>query len=82
MRYLRATTDIGLVFCGSDKGHLVGFADADFAGCTTTKRSTSGYVFLYGRATLCWMSKLQECAALSTTEAEYISLCAADIEAT
>jgi hypothetical protein len=81
LRYLRTTTSIGLVFGGSGKQVLVGYADADYAGCASSRRSTSGYVFLYGRAALGWGSKKQECVALSTTEAEYIALCTATREA-
>lgn len=50
--YLCATTDIRLVFGGSSKQLLVGYTDVDYGGCSSTRRSTSGYVFLYGMAAL------------------------------
>jgi hypothetical protein len=73
--YLCATTGIGLTFGGSNDQRMVGYADANYTGCSLTRRSTCGCVFLYGRATLGWGSMKQECVALSTTEAEYIALC-------
>jgi hypothetical protein len=81
MRYLRGTLDIGLRFGGSGDNVLAGYADADFGGCTTTRRSTSGFVFTLNGGAISWASRRQECAALSTTEAEYIALCSAAREA-
>jgi len=51
-----------------------GFVDSDWAGCVDTRRSTSGYIFLMGGAPVCWSAKRQPIVALSSTEAEYISL--------
>ena len=34
---------------------------------------TSGYIFTYDGGVISWSSKLQECTALSRTEAEYIT---------
>ncbi|KAK9696674.1 Reverse transcriptase (RNA-dependent DNA polymerase) [Popillia japonica] len=44
-------------------------------------KTTSGYLFkVYGN-TVIWRSKKQSTVALSTTEAEYVSLCEASVEA-
>ena len=37
------------------------------------RRSTTGYVFIVGGTTTCWVSKIQSVVALSTTEAEYVA---------
>lgn len=66
---------------GDDPNVLYGWSDADWAGDATTRRSTTGYVFLVNRAAVSWNSKLQPTVALSTTEAEYMALCAAIQEA-
>ncbi|GJY07106.1 retrovirus-related pol polyprotein from transposon TNT 1-94 [Tanacetum coccineum] len=60
---------------------LTAFADADHAGCQDTKKSTSGSMKLLGDRLLRWSSKKQKCIAISSTEAEYISLsgCCAQI---
>jgi hypothetical protein len=53
---------------------LQGFIDADLGGDIDGRNSTSGYVFTINGTTVSWMSKLQKCVALSTTEAEYIAI--------
>ncbi|GJT11622.1 retrovirus-related pol polyprotein from transposon TNT 1-94 [Tanacetum coccineum] len=55
---------------------LTGFSDADYAGCKETFKSTSGGVQFLGEKLISWSSKKQDCAALSTAEAEYLSLSA------
>ncbi|GJR55065.1 retrovirus-related pol polyprotein from transposon TNT 1-94 [Tanacetum coccineum] len=60
---------------------LTAFADADHAGCQDTKKSTSGSMKLLGDRLVSWSSKKQKSSAISSTEAEYISLsgCCAQI---
>ncbi|GJS25785.1 retrovirus-related pol polyprotein from transposon TNT 1-94 [Tanacetum coccineum] len=53
---------------------LTAYADADYAGCQDTRRSTSGCMQLLGDRLVSWSSKRQKSAAISNTEAEYISL--------
>lgn len=79
--YLCAMTDIDLIFGDSSNQLMVRYADADYVGCSSIRRSTSGYVSLYGRAALGWGTKKKKCVALSTTEVEYIALCATANEA-
>ncbi len=73
LRYLKGTQNYGLLFSSGDTA-LVGFSDADWAGDLDTRRSTSGYVFKVGDATVSWCSKKQQTVAKSTTEAEYVAL--------
>ena len=53
------------------------FADADFAGCTDTQRSTSGYYLVIRGARTCFpisgVSKRQGCVSHSTPEAEMVA---------
>nr|GEY00477.1 uncharacterized mitochondrial protein AtMg00810-like [Tanacetum cinerariifolium] len=60
---------------------LTAFADADHASCQDTRRSTSGSVQFLGERLISWSSKRQKSAAISSTEAEYITLsgCCAQI---
>nr|GEV77020.1 uncharacterized mitochondrial protein AtMg00810-like [Tanacetum cinerariifolium] len=53
---------------------LTAFADADYAGCQDTRRSTSGSAQFLGSRLVSWSSKKQKSTAISTTEAEYIAL--------
>ncbi len=75
MRYLRGTVDVCLVY-GTDgfAGGLVGYTDSDYGGDLMRRRSLTCYIFtLYGCA-VSWKATLQSTVALSTTEAEYMSL--------
>lgn len=60
---------------------MVGYTDADYAGCLDFRRSTSGFVFLHLGCAIDWGSRRQQCTALSTTEAEYIASSDASKEA-
>nr|GEU59494.1 hypothetical protein [Tanacetum cinerariifolium] len=53
---------------------LIAFADADYAGCHDTRRSTSSSAQFLGGRLVSWSSKKQKYTAISTTEAEYIAL--------
>ncbi|GJY23464.1 hypothetical protein Tco_0397122 [Tanacetum coccineum] len=53
---------------------LTAYADADHAGCQDTRRSTSGSAQFLGGKLVSWSSKKQKSTAISSTEAEYISL--------
>nr|GFA98155.1 hypothetical protein [Tanacetum cinerariifolium] len=55
---------------------LTGFSDADYAGCIDTFKSNSGGAQFLGEKLVSWSSKKQDCTALSTVEAEYVSLSA------
>ena len=80
-RYLKGTLTYGLKFVASDDFQLYGYSDSDWAGDVETRKSTSGYVFRLGGATISWRSKKQSVVALSSTEAEYIALASAVQEA-
>lgn len=52
---------------------LKGFSDADYAADIDTRRSTSGYVFMYANGAISWCSERQKSVSLSTTESEYMA---------
>ena len=74
LKYLKTTQDMSIVFSGFNKGELIGFADANWAGDLDTRRSTTGYVFFLNGSAISWNSKLQPTVATSSTEAEYMGL--------
>lgn len=80
-RYIRGTVEYQLVY-KKDRSNapVVGFADADWDR-DSDRKSTTGYVYKVYRNTVVWKSKKQATVALSTTEAEFVSLCEAAIEA-
>ena len=76
LRYLAGTRDLGLLYkaSGNNKVELIGYSDADYAGCIETRRSTSGYVFKLCGAAVSWRTAKQECVTTSTVESEYVAL--------
>jgi hypothetical protein len=79
LRYLNGTRDTGLTFGGNGDSPpvLQAYTDADWAGDVDTRRSTTGYIFLLNSAPISWSSRRQRTVALSTMEAEYMSLSSA-----
>jgi hypothetical protein len=82
LRYLRGTSNYGLNFRKQDygdkiHGNLVGYSDADHAGCPSSRRSWSGAVFKFGSDVITWKCKQQTTVALSSMESELVALTAA-----
>jgi hypothetical protein len=75
LKYLAGTRNHGLCFNGRhiDNNLLTGYSDADYAGDSDTRRSTSGFVFVLNGAAVTWSSRRQPIVALSTMESEYIA---------
>lgn len=73
LRYLAGTKEDALVYQKEDNSKLVGYSDADYANDAETRRSTSGYVIMWGTKPITWRCQRQSIVTLSTTEAEYIS---------
>ncbi|GKD52001.1 hypothetical protein Tco_1280977 [Tanacetum coccineum] len=55
---------------------LTAFSDADHAGCIDTRKITSGGIQFLGDKLVSWMSKKQDCTAMSSAEVEYVALSA------
>ena len=73
LRYLKGTTNLGLMYKKTSEYKLSGYCDADYAGDRTERKSTSGNCQFLGSNLVSWASKRQSTIALSTAEAEYIS---------
>ncbi|GMI98499.1 hypothetical protein HRI_003519200 [Hibiscus trionum] len=73
-RYLIDTPTLGLWYPKDSTFSLHAFSDADYGGCKIDRKSTSGTCQFLGSMLVSWFSKKQNSVALSTTEAEYISL--------
>ena len=81
-RYLVGTPNEGIIMQPKEHSFEV-WADADFCGAwdhqtamddPATAKSRSGYIIMYAGCPVLWKSAMQPLTALSTTEAEYISL--------
>ena len=77
LRYLCGTAEYGLVFDGSIPLQLQVFADANWAGCIDSRRSTSGWLIMLGGSVIDWSCKRQDTVALSSCESEYMAISSA-----
>ncbi|GJQ99594.1 hypothetical protein Tco_0522579 [Tanacetum coccineum] len=75
-RYLKGTINMRLWYPKDSGFELTAFSDADHAGCIDTRKSTSGGIQFLGEKLVSWMSKKQDCTAMSSAEAEYVALSA------
>jgi hypothetical protein len=81
-RYIQGTKNFALQYkSDSNNFKLIGYCDADWAGDKFDRKSTSGYIFFLSGGPISWNSKKQATVALSSTEAEYISITQATKEA-
>nr|GEU69410.1 hypothetical protein [Tanacetum cinerariifolium] len=74
--YLWGIVNTGFWYTKDSGFELTGFSDADYAGCKDTFKSTFGGAQFLGEKLVSWSSKKQDCMALSTAKAEYVSLSA------
>lgn len=65
VRYLKGTMHTGIQYSVNGM-EIFGYSDADYAG--DTRRSTSGYVFIFAGGAISWCSERQRSDALSTTD--------------
>ena len=73
-QYVRTTANKGLLYKCSEVPKLKGYVDSDWGGDYSTRKSTTGYIFLLGYTPISWSSKLQKSVAISSCEAEYMAL--------
>jgi len=76
LRYLKGTLDHVLTFRRADCVQLQGHCDSDWASSYSDRKSISAYVFKLSENSglVSWKTKKQNIVALSSCEAEYISL--------
>jgi hypothetical protein len=74
-RYVAGTLELGLTYSskGPDPLKLVAYSDADWGGCVSTGRSTTGMALFLAGAVVDWSSHRQSIVALSSAEAEYVA---------
>ncbi|KAL5715327.1 hypothetical protein ACHQM5_017160 [Ranunculus cassubicifolius] len=82
LRYLQGTIDYGTRLLSDCPLNLYAFSDSDWAGCPTTRRSTTGFCVYLGGNCLSWSAKKQHTVARSSTEAEYRALASTTAEVT
>lgn len=75
LRYINGTVNYGIYHNKNEEFKLLGHPSQD------DQKSTTGWVFSLGFGVVAWCSKKQPITALSSTEAEYISVTAPAYEA-
>nr|GEY87556.1 ribonuclease H-like domain-containing protein [Tanacetum cinerariifolium] len=78
--YVQGISDYGLQLFSSTNDSFIAYSDADWAGCLTMRRSTSGYCVFLGNNLLLWSSKRQPMLSRYSDEAEYHSVANAVIK--
>ncbi|WMV57458.1 hypothetical protein MTR67_050843 [Solanum verrucosum] len=76
-RYLKGTPAHGLQLNKNTFHSLTPFLDSDWAGCTTTRRSTSRFCIFLGSNLISWSTKKQPIVVRLSTEAKYRALAVA-----
>lgn len=71
IRYLQGTKQMGLQLLKKQSMKLMAYTDADWAGCPSTRRSTSGFCLYLGDNLISWSAKRQPTVSRSSAEAEY-----------
>jgi hypothetical protein len=72
--YLVYTPKFGLWYPKGSTLDLIGYSNADWAGCKIDRKSTLGTCQFLGRSLVSWASKKQNSVALSTAKVEYIDV--------
>lgn len=71
LRYLKSCPGRGILMKKNGHSQIVGYSDADWAGCPIDRKSTTGYCIFVGGNLMTWKSKKQNVIARSSVEAEY-----------
>lgn len=76
LRYLRDTQEEKLIYRRENSSNirLECYVDADWASDINGRKSTGGFIFFLNGKAIHWKAKKQQTVALSSTEAEYLSL--------
>jgi hypothetical protein len=82
LRYLQGTPDYSLLLRRSSSSDLVVYTDADWAGCSDTRRSTSGYAVFLGDNLVFWSAKRHTVVSRFSAEAKYRAVANGVAEAT
>ena len=75
-RYLKGTTEFGLVFIPeiNQDFPLEAWVDSNWGSCLLTRKSRSGALIYFWNCLFCWMSEMQSAIALSTAESEFYGI--------
>jgi hypothetical protein len=74
LRYLKGTTELGLVYTQEGKMEVItGFSDSDHGADVVGRRSTGGMAFYLNDSLISWCSQKKKTISLSSCESKFIA---------
>ncbi|XP_004306286.1 PREDICTED: uncharacterized mitochondrial protein AtMg00810-like [Fragaria vesca subsp. vesca] len=80
LRYLKGSAGRGILLKNNGNTNIMGYTDADWAGNSLDRKSTTGFCTFVGGNLVTWKSKKQTVVARSSAEAEYRAMAATACE--
>ncbi|KAK9911087.1 hypothetical protein M0R45_035010 [Rubus argutus] len=80
LRYLKGSVGRGILMKNNGNTEIMGYTDADWAGNTLDRKSTTGFCTFVGGNLVTWRSKKQTVVARSSAEAEYRAMASTSCE--
>ncbi|XP_061999424.1 uncharacterized mitochondrial protein AtMg00810-like [Rosa rugosa] len=80
LRYLKGSIGRGILMKNIGNTHIMGYTDADWAGNSLDRKSTTGFCTFLGGNLVTWKSKKQTVVARSSAEAEYRTMASTSCE--
>ncbi|XP_019171516.1 PREDICTED: uncharacterized protein LOC109167067 [Ipomoea nil] len=74
LRYIKGSPGQGVFYPTNNKLKLQAFSDSDWASCSETRRSVTGFCAFLGTSLISWRSKKQATVSKSSSEEEYRAL--------
>uniref|UniRef100_A0A3Q7H5P6 Reverse transcriptase Ty1/copia-type domain-containing protein n=1 Tax=Solanum lycopersicum TaxID=4081 RepID=A0A3Q7H5P6_SOLLC len=71
LRYLKNDLSQGIFMTKHADCTITAYCDSDWAACSDSRKSVSGYIMFLGDSPIGWKSKKQTTISLSSAEAEY-----------
>lgn len=70
LRYLKGTLGQEIMLHAASPIHITGWSDSDWASCSVSRRSVTGWLVQIGTSMVSWKSQKQETVSLSSTKTE------------
>ncbi|XP_047341192.1 uncharacterized mitochondrial protein AtMg00810-like [Impatiens glandulifera] len=74
VKYLKGNPSLRVFYESNSNIIIKGYSDSDWATCTLSRKSVTGYCIFLGNSPISWKTKKQVTISRSSAEAEYRSL--------